>query len=72
MFLNDMFNKKTKMPAPQEALPGRARSAADVDTHFVSGRPLKGRGRKASRPRSSAWAASGGPNACSGSCRASM
>ena len=42
MFLIDMFNKKTVMPAPGAALPGRAEPVATSETHFVNGRPLKG------------------------------
>ncbi len=42
MFVIDMFNKKTKMPAPAEALPGRATPVATAEAHFVNGRPLKG------------------------------
>ncbi|MCF3642938.1 peptide-methionine (S)-S-oxide reductase MsrA [Rhizobium sp. TRM95111] len=42
MFLIDMFNKKTEMPRPQDALPGRAEPIATSEAHFVNGRPLKG------------------------------
>ncbi|MEW9617163.1 peptide-methionine (S)-S-oxide reductase MsrA [Shinella sp. S4-D37] len=42
MFLIDMFNKKTVMPAASAALPGRAEPIATSDTHFVNGHPLKG------------------------------
>lgn len=42
MFLIDMFNKKTVMPAPEATLPGRDAPIATADTHFVNGRPLKG------------------------------
>jgi peptide-methionine (S)-S-oxide reductase len=42
MFLIDMFNKKTVMPTPGAALPGRAEPIPTSETHFVSGRPLKG------------------------------
>ena len=42
MFLIDMFNKKTVMPAPEAALPGRAEPIATSGTHFVNGNPLKG------------------------------
>ncbi|QND51455.1 peptide-methionine (S)-S-oxide reductase MsrA [Phyllobacterium sp. 628] len=42
MFIIDMFNKKTKLPAAADALPGRAEPLATAETHFVSGRPLKG------------------------------
>lgn len=42
MFLIDMFNKKTVMPEPGAALPGRNEPIATSETHFVNGRPLKG------------------------------
>lgn len=42
MFLIDMFNKKTAMPEPERALPGRPDPIATAETHFVNGRPLKG------------------------------
>ena len=42
MFLIDMFNKKTAMPAPEAALPGRHEPIATSETHFVNGHPLKG------------------------------
>ncbi|MGH6760572.1 MAG: peptide-methionine (S)-S-oxide reductase MsrA [Phyllobacterium sp.] len=42
MFVIDMFNKKTKMPAPNEALPGREAPIPTSQKHFVTGRPLKG------------------------------
>ncbi|HSX76561.1 MAG TPA: peptide-methionine (S)-S-oxide reductase MsrA [Shinella sp.] len=42
MFVIDMFNRKTVMPAPGAALPGRAEPVLTSDTHFVNGRPLKG------------------------------
>jgi peptide-methionine (S)-S-oxide reductase len=42
MFLIDMFNKKTVMPAPDAALPGRDQPLATADHHFVNGRSLKG------------------------------
>ena len=42
MFLIDMFNKKTAMPAPEAALPGRAEPIPTSETHFVNGHPLKG------------------------------
>lgn len=41
-FLSDLINKKTQMPKPGEALPGRADAIPTAETHFVSGRPLKG------------------------------
>jgi peptide-methionine (S)-S-oxide reductase len=34
------FMKKPKMPAPHEALPGRAEKMPVPDKHFVNGRPL--------------------------------
>ena len=36
------FRKKTSMPAPGEALPGRAEPIPTAETHYVTGRPLKG------------------------------
>ena len=36
------FLKKTSLPAPGEALPGRAQALRTADTHYVTGRPLKG------------------------------
>lgn len=42
MFSIDMFNKKTVMPTPDAALPGRAEAIPTSETHFVNGRPLKG------------------------------
>ena len=36
------LRKKTEMPSPQEALPGRAEPLATAERHFVSGAPLKG------------------------------
>jgi peptide-methionine (S)-S-oxide reductase len=41
MFLIDMFNTKTTMPAPQHALTGRDTEIATASHHFVNGRPLK-------------------------------
>lgn len=41
-FLSDMLNKKLKLPAPQEALPGRAVPIPTSTDHYVSGRPLHG------------------------------
>lgn len=41
-FLSDLLNKKLNLPKPGEALPGRDRPIATAETHFVSGRPLKG------------------------------
>lgn len=37
-----MFNKKTTMPTPEAALPGRPEPIPTAETHFVNGRPLKG------------------------------
>jgi peptide-methionine (S)-S-oxide reductase len=42
MFLTDIFNKKTAMPVPENALPGREQPIPTATTHFVSGRPLAG------------------------------
>lgn len=42
MYLIDMFNKKTKMPEPGQALPGRDTPLATAQTHFVNGTPLTG------------------------------
>ncbi|MDX3929929.1 MAG: peptide-methionine (S)-S-oxide reductase MsrA [Shinella sp.] len=42
MFLIDMFNKKTTMPSPTDALPGRPEEIPTAQTHFVNGRALKG------------------------------
>jgi peptide-methionine (S)-S-oxide reductase len=41
-FLGDLMNKKIKMPAPAEALPGREQPIPTAAQHFVSKRPLKG------------------------------
>ena len=41
-FLSDMLNKKLKMPAPSEALPGRDRPMPTASKHYVSKHPLKG------------------------------
>ena len=41
-FLGDLLNKKTRMPTPEEALPGRAEPIPTASEHAVSGRPLKG------------------------------
>ena len=37
MYLIDMFNKKTKMPEPGQALPGREEAIPTAETHFVNG-----------------------------------
>jgi peptide-methionine (S)-S-oxide reductase len=36
------FLNKTSLPAPGQALPGRADAIATADTHYVTGRALKG------------------------------
>ncbi|MDB5523609.1 MAG: msra3 [Rhizobium sp.] len=41
MFLIDMFNRKTEMPDPKHALPGRDAEIPTAAHHFVNGRPLK-------------------------------
>ena len=41
-FLSDLLNKKTQLPKPNEALPGRDRPMQTATTHYVSKRPLKG------------------------------
>jgi peptide-methionine (S)-S-oxide reductase len=41
-FLGDLLNKKTRMPTPEEALPGRPDPIPTSSEHAVSGRPLKG------------------------------
>ena len=42
MYLLNMLNKKLKLPAPGEALPGRAKPIATAAAHHLSGRPLQG------------------------------
>ncbi len=42
MFLSEIFNKKTEMPTPATALPGRSEPEVTPEAHFVTGRPLKG------------------------------
>ena len=37
-----MFKKSLEMPAPGQALPGRAQPIATASHHFVNGHPLKG------------------------------
>jgi peptide-methionine (S)-S-oxide reductase len=37
-----LFRKKSEMPAPGAALPGRATALPTAREHFVNGRPLKG------------------------------
>jgi peptide-methionine (S)-S-oxide reductase len=41
-FLSDMLNKKTSMPDPERALPGRAEAIPTSSKHFVTKRPLHG------------------------------
>jgi peptide-methionine (S)-S-oxide reductase len=36
-----MYEKKTTMPSPKEALPGRSGAMKVSDSHFVNGKPLK-------------------------------
>jgi peptide-methionine (S)-S-oxide reductase len=40
-FLSDLLNKKTNLPKPGEALPGRDRPLATASRHHVFKRPLK-------------------------------
>mgnify|MGYP001164623117 CR=1 FL=1 len=40
MFVIDMFNKKTVMPTPETALPGRDEALPTAQIHFVNGHPL--------------------------------
>jgi peptide-methionine (S)-S-oxide reductase len=42
MYILDMFNRKMKLPAAGEALPGRAEPIATAAAHAVSGVPLIG------------------------------
>lgn len=42
MFVIDMFNKKTAMPTPETALPGRAERIPTSELHFVNGRAIAG------------------------------
>ena len=42
MFALDMFTKKTVMPTPETALPGRPDPIPTAEHHFVNDRPLKG------------------------------
>ena len=42
MYLSELFNKKTAMPTPESALPGRPTAMPTAVNHFISGRPLKG------------------------------
>ena len=54
------------MVAPENALPGRPDPIPVPDSTSSSGRRSSPRSPTACRPRSSAWAASGAPSACSG------
>jgi peptide-methionine (S)-S-oxide reductase len=38
----NLFSKKLRVPAPDEAIPGRPNAIPTAKTHFVNGRPLKG------------------------------
>ncbi len=40
--LFDLLSKKSALPAPGEALPGRPDPIPTAETHFVNGHPLKG------------------------------
>jgi peptide-methionine (S)-S-oxide reductase len=42
MFLFDILSKKTAIAKAEDKLPGRDEAIATAQTHFVSGRPLKG------------------------------
>jgi peptide-methionine (S)-S-oxide reductase len=42
MSILDLFAKKSAMPTPATALPGRAAPIPTAEKHFVNGRPLKG------------------------------
>jgi peptide-methionine (S)-S-oxide reductase len=42
MFLFDVLSKKIAVPKAEDSLPGRETAIATAETHFVSGRPLKG------------------------------
>ena len=42
MFLSDMFNKKLKLPTPENALAGRPNPIPTASSHFVSNRALRG------------------------------
>jgi peptide-methionine (S)-S-oxide reductase len=37
-----LFRKKTTLPTPNEALPGRPEAIRTAKTHFINGRPLQG------------------------------
>lgn len=40
--LNNLLSKKSSMPKPEEALPGRDQPLPTAETHYVNGNPLKG------------------------------
>jgi peptide-methionine (S)-S-oxide reductase len=42
MNILDLVGRKTSMPTPETALPGRIEPIPTAETHFVNGRPLKG------------------------------
>ena len=42
MNILDLLGRKTSMPTPETALPGRTEPIPTAETHFVNGRPLKG------------------------------
>jgi peptide-methionine (S)-S-oxide reductase len=42
MFLSSLFEKKTSLPDPADALPGREEPIPTATHHFVNGKPLKG------------------------------
>jgi len=42
MNLLDIFQRKARMPAPDEALPGRAQPITTPGAHFVNGNPIAG------------------------------
>ena len=42
MFLTELFSKKTTMPEPQNALPGRETPLPTATHHAVNGQPLQG------------------------------
>jgi len=42
MNILDLLGRKTSMPTPETALPGRTEPIPAAETHFVNGQPLKG------------------------------
>ncbi|WP_421855666.1 peptide-methionine (S)-S-oxide reductase MsrA [Oricola sp.] len=42
MFLANLFEKKTRLPEPHDALKGRDNALPTAERHFVNGQPLKG------------------------------